>query len=163
MHRSRSELKHAPRGRCVFLAPHVALCEQRFKAWSHRFGAGLGKKVVRLTGETAADLRLLETGQIVIATPTQWDKLGRWGKQRKAVQKITLFIADDLHLTHWGGAGADVGVVVSRMRYIAAQTENGMRLLGLATSLANARDTREWLGAKPRTTFNFSPAVRCVA
>ena len=63
-----------------------------------KFGSKLGKKVVMLTGETTADLRLLKEGFIVMATPEQWDILSRRWKQRKNVQNVHLFIADELHL-----------------------------------------------------------------
>ena len=67
----------------------------------------LGKKVVLLTGETATDLKLLAKGNIIIATPEKWDVLSRRWKQRKNVQNINLFIADELHLI-----GGDEGVSV---------------------------------------------------
>lgn len=37
-------------------------------------------------------------GNIVLATPEHWDMLSRRWKQRKAVQEVALFIADELHL-----------------------------------------------------------------
>ena len=64
------------------------------KVW----GPGLGKAVVELTGETVADLRLLERGQIIVTTAERWDVLSRRWKQRKAVQDVSLFIVDELHL-----------------------------------------------------------------
>jgi hypothetical protein len=53
-------------------------------------------------GEQQADLRRLERCQVVCATPTHWDMLSRRWKQRKAVQGVSLFILDELHLI--GGA-----------------------------------------------------------
>lgn len=58
----------------------------------------MGKKVVLLTGETGTDLKLLAKGNIVISTPEKWDILSRRWKQRKNVQSINLYIADELHL-----------------------------------------------------------------
>lgn len=49
-------------------------------------GEGLGKAVVELTGEAAADLKLLERGTVVVATAQHWDALSRRWKQRKNVQ-----------------------------------------------------------------------------
>lgn len=43
-------------------------------------------QVVELTGEATADLKALEKGNIVIATPERWDMLSRRWKQRKNVQ-----------------------------------------------------------------------------
>lgn len=64
-----------------------------------QFGEGaLGLNVVQLTGETAADVKLLEKGNIIVATPEHWDMLSRRWKQRKNVQAVSLFIVDELHL-----------------------------------------------------------------
>ena len=41
---------------------------------------------------------------------------------------------------------ASVQVIVSRMRYIASQTDSAVRIVGLSTALANARDLADWLG-----------------
>lgn len=42
--------------------------------------------VVELTGEAAPDLKLLERGQVIVATAQHWDALSRRWKQRKNVQ-----------------------------------------------------------------------------
>ncbi len=72
---------------------------------------------------------------------------------------------DELHLI--GGApGPKLEVVCSRMRYVSAQRASDgappIRVVGLAHSLANARDVGEWLGAGAHGLFNFAPGVRPV-
>lgn len=42
--------------------------------------------------------------------------------------------------------GPILEVIVSRMRYIATQTEQPIRFVGLSTALANAADLAAWLG-----------------
>lgn len=42
--------------------------------------------MVELTGEAAADLKLLEKGTVIVATAQHWDALSRRWKQRKNVQ-----------------------------------------------------------------------------
>lgn len=147
--------------RCVYLAPLPEIAAERYADWSVRLREAAGLRVTRLTGELASDLKLLEQGQVVVATPGQWDMLSRRWKQRKLVQAVRLLIADELHLIG-GEAGPTIEVVVSRMRYIGAQTDAPVRILGLATSLANARDLAEWIGAPPHALFNFHPSVRPV-
>ncbi|KAL0296226.1 UNVERIFIED_CONTAM: DExH-box ATP-dependent RNA helicase DExH12 [Sesamum radiatum] len=84
----------------------------------------------------------------------------RW-KQRKHVQQVSLFIIDELHLI--GGQGGPIlEIIVSRMRYIASQLENKIRIVALSTSLANAKDLGEWIGATSHGLFNFPPGVRPV-
>ena len=50
-------------------------------------------------------------------------------------------------------------VVTSRMRYISSQRETPIRIVGLATSLANAKDLGEWIGATSHGLFNFPPGA----
>ncbi|ODM19801.1 Pre-mRNA-splicing factor brr2 [Aspergillus cristatus] len=149
-------------GRVVYVAPFQELVDLRYADWEKRFSslAG-GKNVVKLTGETTADLKLLEQADLVLATPTQWDVLSRQWRRRRNVQTVQLFIADELHML--GGYGGYVyEVVVSRMHSIAVQIENGMRLIGLSVPLSNARDIGEWIGASKHTIYNFSPHARPV-
>jgi pre-mRNA-splicing helicase BRR2 len=149
-------------GRVVYCVPGDALAHERFVDWSATLGRGLGLTVVELTGEGATDLKLLERGNVVVTTPERWDMLSRRWRQRKAVQQVALFIADELHLVG-GQAGPCYEVVVSRMRYIAAQTGTPIRVVGLSTSLANATDLGDWIGAAGHNAlFNFSPGVRPV-
>jgi pre-mRNA-splicing helicase BRR2 len=148
-------------GRAVYVAPGEALAHERFLEWSASFGRVLGLTVVELTGEGATDLKLLERGNIIVSTPERWDMLSRRWKQRKNVQSVALFIADELHLIG-GEHGPTLEVVVSRMRYISSQTEKPIRVVGLSTSLANARDLGEWIGASSHSLFNFHPGVRPV-
>lgn len=68
---------------------------------------------------------------------------------------------DEIHLL-----GADRGpileVIVSRMRYISAQTGVAVRIVGLSTALSNAQDLADWLGIGQAGLFNFKPSVRPV-
>ncbi|GLU00131.1 hypothetical protein SLE2022_175230 [Rubroshorea leprosula] len=147
--------------RVVYIAPLEAIAKERYCDWEKKFGKGLGLRVVELTGETAMDLKQLEKGQIIISTPEKWDALSRRWKQRKYVQQVSLFIIDELHLI--GGQGGPVlEVIVSRMRYIASQVENKIRIVALSTSLLNAKDLGEWIGATSQGLFNFPPGVRPV-
>ena len=149
-------------GRAVYIAPFQELVDQRHSDWERRFSQlGGGKQIVKLTGETTADLKILEKGDLVLATPSQWDVLSRQWQRRKNVQTIQLFIADELHMLG-GHAGFIYEIIVSRMHYIAIQTENSMRIVGLSVSLSNARDVGEWIGATKHTIYNFSPHVRPV-
>lgn len=149
-------------GRAVYIAPFQELVDLRYQDWSKRMpGLRGGKEIVKLTGETTADLKLLDRGDLILATPAQWDVLSRQWQRRKNVQTVSLFIADELHML--GGQGGFVyEIVVSRMHYIRSQTQNPMRIVGLSVSLANARDIGEWIDAKKHTIYNFSPHVRPV-
>ena len=85
---------------CLFMRCSCsAVCTQeRYADWNVKFGAGLDKSVVMLTGETATDLKLLTQAHIVITTPQRWDVLSRRWRVRKSVQAVSLFVVDELHL-----------------------------------------------------------------
>ena len=53
-------------------------------------------------------------------------------------------------------------VIVSRTNFISSHTELGVRIVGLSTALANARDLADWLGIGHVGLYNFRPSVRPV-
>eukprot|EP00281_Chroomonas_sp_CCMP1168_P020883 CAMPEP_0206228716 /NCGR_PEP_ID=MMETSP0047_2-20121206/9314_1 /ASSEMBLY_ACC=CAM_ASM_000192 /TAXON_ID=195065 /ORGANISM="Chroomonas mesostigmatica_cf, Strain CCMP1168" /LENGTH=2146 /DNA_ID=CAMNT_0053651971 /DNA_START=50 /DNA_END=6487 /DNA_ORIENTATION=+ len=149
-----------PDGRCVYIAPFPSLVKYRLKDWTARFGAvSENIRVAALTGETSADLKILEKNNVIISTPESWDILSRRWKQRKNVQTVALFIVDEMHLIG-GDKGPVLEVVTSRMRYISSQTENKTRIVALCASIANAKDVGDWIGASSHSLYNFHPNVR---
>nr|WCZ58665.1 U5 small nuclear ribonucleoprotein 200 kDa [Seculamonas ecuadoriensis] len=145
--------------RIVYIAPTDAIANVRFDDWDARFGRLLGKRVVKLTGEGSVDLKLLEVGDIVVSSAEKFDALSRRWNVRKGVQAVRLLVCDELHMIG-GMHGPTYEVVVSRMRSMAHQLETGLRIVGLSTSLANARDMGEWMGVPSNCLFNFHPNVR---
>jgi pre-mRNA-splicing helicase BRR2 len=143
--------------RAVCIEPFQETVDMRVKEWQHKFsGLQGGKEIVSLTGETSADLRLLEKGDVVVCTPSQWDVISRRWRQRKNVQNIGLLIADEIQQVG-GEVGPTYEVVISRTRYVSAQTEVKTRIVACGVSLANARDLGEWMGVPSHANFNFSP------
>ncbi|XP_041761550.1 putative U5 small nuclear ribonucleoprotein 200 kDa helicase [Anopheles merus] len=153
-------LSQNPAGRVVYLVARDPLADLVFHEWHQRFSqSSLGCKVVKLTGETGTDLKLIAKGQIIVTTADKWDVLSRRWKQRKNVQNVQLFIVDELQLIG-GEDGPVLEVACSRMRYISSQTEQPIRIIALSASLADARDIAQWLGCGTNATFNFHPSVR---
>ena len=150
-------------GRAVCIVPYGSMVAPRVAHWQARFGAyGGGKEILALTGETSANLRLLELADVVVATPEQWDVLSRRWRQRKNVQSVALYIFDDLQLLGDWHVGATYETVCSRARFIAAQLERETRLVALSVPLGNANDVGDWLGAGPGEVLNFAPSARPV-
>ncbi|KAK1757664.1 pre-mRNA splicing helicase [Echria macrotheca] len=147
-------------GRAVYIAPFQELVDIRLQDWQKRL-AHLrgGQDIVKLTGEITSDLKLLEQGDLILATPLQWDVLSRQWKRRKNVQTVELFIADELHMLG-GPVGYVYEIIVSRMHYIRQQLESPLRIVGLTVPVANARDLGDWIDAKKHDIYNFSPHVR---
>lgn len=62
----------AEQPRAVCIEPFPEMVEQRVAEWKRKFGQLQGgKEIVALTGETSADLRLLEKGDVIVCTPSQ--------------------------------------------------------------------------------------------
>ena len=60
------------RSRAVCIEPYQEMVNQRITEWHKKFnGVKGGKEIVGLTGETSADLRLLELGDDIVCTPSQ--------------------------------------------------------------------------------------------
>ena len=147
-------------GRAVYIAPFQELIDQRHTDWSRRLGGiGNGKSIVKLGGDTVTDLKILEHGDLVLSTPSQWDSISRNWQRRKSVQSTCLFIADELHMLG-ELAGQTYEIIVSRMHYISLQTENAMRIVALSVPVANALDLGMFIGASKHGVYNFSPHVR---
>lgn len=147
--------------RAVCLVPYPVMVSPLINEWKARFGSYQGgKEIASLTGETSADLRILELSDVVVATPEQWDVISRRWRQRKNVQNIGLYIADEVHLLGDWKVGPAYEIVLSRARFISAQTSKETRFVGLGVPLGNGRDVGDWLGVSSSNVFNFSPASR---
>ena len=151
---------NAEHGKAVYVAPVQSSLEHAQESWTKKFGE-LGIEVNSLTGEPLADAKILARSQIVLSSPLAWEALSRRWRQRKAVQQISLFIIDDLHLVG-GRDGPIIEIGTSRARYISSQLPSPIRILGLSASLANAKDVGDWIGAGASKTFNFAPSIRPV-
>eukprot|EP01041_Mallomonas_annulata_P004134 gene4134-8214_t len=141
-------LTKRPGAKTVYIAPLKALARERLADWQRKFGDTLGLTILELSGDITPDLLLLK-------------RADRGWAKREYVQKVELVIIDEIHLL-----GEDRGpvleAIVSRMRYIAVQTQKPIRFVGLSTALANAKDLADWLGIGDIGVYNFRPAVRPV-
>ena len=107
------------------------------------------------------------------------------------MQRVKLLVLDEVHLLGVE-RGAVLEVIVSRMRLMSQQksllgsssstrssgngsgnsdkkgrrgkedSSHDVRLIGLSTALANARDLADWLGIGQIGVYNFQPSVRPV-
>ncbi|PWY99701.1 putative ATP dependent RNA helicase [Testicularia cyperi] len=149
--------------RAVCIVPYDSMVGPRVAEWKAKFGQYRGgKEIVGLTGETSADLRLLELADVVVSTAENWDVLSRRWRQRKNVQNVALYVFDEVHMIGDWRVGATYEIVASRARFVAAQTQKATRMVALGVSLANARDVGDWLGAPSSSVFNFAPSARQV-
>jgi len=150
-----------PESKAVYIAPLKALVRERMEDWKIRFEEKLGKKIVELTGDVAPDMQAVARADVIITTPEKWDGISRSWQTRSYVKSVTLLVIDEIHLLG-NDRGPVLEVIVSRTNFISSHTESPVRVVGLSTALANARDLADWLGIKTVGLFNFRPSVRPV-
>ncbi|RHZ08504.1 hypothetical protein DYB26_009657, partial [Aphanomyces astaci] len=126
---------------CVYVAPKPSLVAAQHANWAAKFGPDsvFGLDVVRLTGDATADVKAIQSAQVVVATPEQWDVLSRRWKKRARIQHVQLFVLDQLQFVGGGEYGPTIEIIASRMRFISSQVKSPIRILGLSNSLANAK------------------------
>nr|XP_053627913.1 activating signal cointegrator 1 complex subunit 3-like [Cherax quadricarinatus] len=153
--------REMPEAKAVYIAPLKALVRERVEDWRVKLQDKLGKNVVELTGDVSPDIRSIQAAHVIITTPEKWDGISRSWQTRNYVTKVSLIIIDEIHLL-----GEDRGpvleVIVSRTNFISSHTNKGLRVIGLSTALANAKDLANWLGIGQMGLYNFRPSVRPV-
>ncbi|KAL7638072.1 UNVERIFIED_CONTAM: hypothetical protein RMT77_011697 [Armadillidium vulgare] len=153
--------REAPETKVVYIAPLKALVRERVEDWKVRLGEKLNKKVVELTGDVSPDVRAIQASDVIITTPEKWDGISRSWQTRNYVKQVSLIVIDEIHLL-----GEDRGpvleVIVSRTNFISNHTSKTLRIIGLSTALANAKDLADWLGIGQMGLYNFRPSVRPV-
>ncbi|KAL4717222.1 hypothetical protein ACJJTC_017109 [Scirpophaga incertulas] len=150
-----------PNCKVVYIAPLKALVKERVKDWKVRLQDKLGKNVVELTGDVTPDIRAIRSSHVIVTTPEKWDGISRSWQTRNYVRDVALIVIDEIHLL-----GEDRGpvleVIVSRTNFIESHTSRRLRIIGLSTALANARDLANWLNIGEMGLYNFRPSVRPV-
>lgn len=150
-----------PQFKAVYIAPLKALVRERMEDWKVRIEQKLGKKVVELTGDVTPDMRAVAQADLIVTTPEKWDGISRSWQTRSYVKAVALLVIDEIHLLG-DERGPVLEVIVSRTNFISSHTAKKVRVVGLSTALANARDLADWLGIKEMGLFNFRPSVRPV-
>ncbi|XP_047413665.1 activating signal cointegrator 1 complex subunit 3 isoform X2 [Sciurus carolinensis] len=150
-----------PTSKAVYIAPLKALVRERMDDWKVRIEEKLGKRVIELTGDVTPDMKSIAQADLIVTTPEKWDGVSRSWQNRNYVQQVTILIIDEIHLLG-EERGPVLEVIVSRTNFISSHTEKPVRIVGLSTALANARDLADWLNIKQMGLFNFRPSVRPV-
>eukprot|EP01035_Chromulina_nebulosa_P017991 gene17991-23628_t len=145
-------------GKCVYVAPNKYIIERQFFHWKLKF-QDIEKIVVKFTGDIIDDNKAFDLGHIILTTVDNWDGFSRRWKQRKNIKEISLYIFDELHFVG-GPDGYLYEAVISRTRFICSQLDKKVRIIGLSSSLANAKDVGEWIGASAGNIYNFSMSSR---
>ena len=102
-------------------------------------------RVIELTGDVSPDTRAIAGADVIVTTPEKWDGISRSWQNRSYVRSVALLVIDEIHLLG-DERGPVLEVIVSRTNFISSHTEKKVRIVGLSTALANARDLADWLG-----------------
>lgn len=137
----------------VYQAPTKALCSERYRDWQKKFNP-LGLSCAELTGDSdVADLRSVQSANIIVTTPEKWDSITRkWKDHEKLMRLVNLFLIDEVHLLK-EDRGAILEAVVSRMKSIGTE----VRFVALSATIPNFQDIATWLGRN--SACSYEPAI----
>ena len=107
--------------------------------------------VIELTGDSTPDMRAIAKADVIVTTPEKWDGISRSWQNRSYVKAVALLVIDEIHLLG-DERGPVLEVIVSRTNFISSHTDRSVRVVGLSTALANARDLADWLGISQVST-----------
>ncbi|RLV95616.1 ATP-dependent DNA helicase MER3 [Spathaspora sp. JA1] len=125
----------------LYLAPTKALCNERQLDWSNKF-KNIGLTVGTLTGDTSfKESENVRKSHIIISTPEKWDMITRkWTDYKKLFGLIKILLIDEIHVLK-ESRGSTLEVVITRMKRLC----NGLRILAISATVANAQDLATWL------------------
>ncbi|CBQ73764.1 related to HFM1-DNA/RNA helicase [Sporisorium reilianum SRZ2] len=159
--------KDPENARAVYLAPTKALCSERTRDWSTRFGS-VGCGVTELTGDSVHGLHVARKSRLIVTTPEKWDSLTRrWDEHSGILSTIRLLLIDEVHILNESQRGARLEVVVTRTK----TRGNHVRFVAVSATVPNLEDVAAWIGPNlnvqrpdtmPRTAeiFQFDDSYR---
>lgn len=159
--------EEAENARAVYLAPTKALCSERTRDWSTRFGS-VGCGVTELTGDSVHGLHVARKSRLIVTTPEKWDSLTRkWEEQASILSTIRLVLIDEVHILNESRRGARLEVVVTRTK----NKGRNVRFIAVSATVPNLEDVAAWIGpyASPNAShpakksaeiFQFGDAYR---
>ncbi len=137
-------------GKVLYLTPLKALASEKysdFKKYSViRKADGLRISVGITTGDLDSNDPWLARFDIIITTNEKCDSLLR--HRTTWLEKISLVIADEIHLLNDVDRGPTLEVVLARL----LQVNPRLHVLALSATVRNVEEIAEWLGAVPITT-----------
>nr|DBA11289.1 TPA_inf: MER3 [Testicularia cyperi] len=140
-------LQHEPESaKAVYLAPTKALCAEKTRDWTRRFGS-LSVGVIELTGDSVYGLHMARKSRIIVTTPEKWDSLTRrWDEQQLVLSNIRLLLVDEVHILNEPVRGARLEVVVTRTKLHGQR----VRFVAVSATVPNLDDVASWIGRATR-------------
>jgi helicase len=138
------------RGRALYIVPLKALAEEKyndFKAFEH-----LGIKVGLSVGDYDDLGSELQRCDVVVATSEKADSLSR--HDMTWIEKLSIVVADEVHLMHDPSRGPTLEVLLARIRTINPRCQ----IIALSATIQNSAEIAEWLDAD-HVTSDFRPVL----
>eukprot|EP00056_Hartaetosiga_gracilis_P020901 m.21836 g.21836 ORF g.21836 m.21836 type:complete len:384 (+) comp8763_c0_seq1:81-1232(+) len=143
----------------VYVAPIRALCDERYNDWKQKFK---NANVMKVTGDsTLEDLKRVNSADIIITTPEKWDSMTRqWKENSKIAKSVSLLLIDEVHLVGDMSRGHVLEVIATRMKTIARDGAQRLRIVAVSATIPNAEDVAVWLKGegKPFAKTHIIPA-----
>ncbi|KAI9466064.1 P-loop containing nucleoside triphosphate hydrolase protein [Lactarius psammicola] len=142
-----SSLGRSSAGKCVYMAPTKALCAERTRDWTEKFGS-LGIRCCEFTGDTVQPSKSVwgdvKDTTIIITTAEKWDSLTRnWSTHSQLLSQIQLFLIDEVHILN-ELRGSTLEVVVSRMK----TRGSAVRFVAVSATVPNIDDVARWISSR---------------
>ncbi|KAG7661704.1 brr2 [[Candida] subhashii] len=143
-------------GRVVYINPNQDIIDKNLKKWQKLFS---GYSIEKLNGTLKDDIQVINSNQLILATPGQFTNLSKRWKTKKSFKSIGLFIFDNLHLI---SSEPRYEILISRIRLFTSQWEDDqkVRIVGLSHPVATCRDLADWIGVSKKFIYNFPPQAR---
>jgi len=123
----------------LYIVPLRALAAEKYDDLS-KF-ASLGIRVVQSVGDFDTPDPRLEQFDIIIATSEKADALLR--HQSQWLERISVVVADEIHLIHDPDRGPTLEVILARFR----QLNPNLQIIALSATIQNSQELAEWLKA----------------
>ncbi len=127
-------------GKAVYLVPLRALASEKFEDFAK--WEGLGIRVGLSTGDFDSSGSELGRFDILVCTNEKADSLLR--HHADWISKISVIVADEVHLINSVDRGPTLEVVLARLR----QVNPSAQIIALSATISNGHQLAEWLGAK---------------
>ncbi len=122
----------------IYLVPLKALASEKYAEFKDKYGK-LGMKIALSIGDLDSSEEWLDSYDIIIISNEKMDSLMR--HNAGWIKKISLVVADEIHMLNDPGRGPTLEVVLTRLRRLNPQ------IIALSATIKNAEEIAEWLGA----------------
>jgi len=127
-------------GKAIYIVPLRALASEKYEEL-RRF-EDLGVRVAMSVGDFDAPEISLERFDIIVATSEKTDSLLR--HRMSWLEKVSVVVADEIHLINDPGRGPTLEVILSKFRMI----NPDVQIVALSATINNSPQVAEWLDAE---------------